>query len=133
MCHLGTRNCVNWGHLVRKMIEAAQIRFRVDPGDVPPEKAARRMHLSPERFNELLPRLLARGFPPADPDTGMYDLEAIDAWRRTRHRSTSLTADAGTPQATTAGVAGAPVSAAERFLAAKRGQTEDGRRRRGAA
>ncbi|MHC2842859.1 hypothetical protein [Bradyrhizobium diazoefficiens] len=115
------------------MIEAAQIRYRVDPGDVPPEKAARRLHLSPERFNELLPRLIARGFPPADPDTGMYDLEAIDAWRRGRHRSISLTGHAGTPQAPSAGVAGASESAAERFLAAKRGQTEDGRRRRGAA
>jgi len=115
------------------MIEAAQIRYRVDPGDVPPEKAARRLHLSPERFNELLPRLLARGFPPADPDTCMYDLEAIDAWRRARHRSTSLTDHAGTQQAAPVGVAGAPVSAAERFLAAKRGQTEDRGRRRGAA
>lgn len=61
------------------------IRFPVEPRDVPPEKAARRLHLDLERFNELLPRLLARGFPPSDPDTGMFDLEAIDAWRRARH------------------------------------------------
>jgi hypothetical protein len=63
----------------------SEIRFRVDPGDVPAEKAARRLHLSVERFQELLPRLVARGFPAADPDTGMYDLEAIDFWRRSRH------------------------------------------------
>lgn len=115
------------------MVEAAQIRYRVDPADVPPEKAARRLHLSPERFNELLPRLLARGFPSADPDTGMYDLEAIDTWRRARHRSPSLTAHAETQQAPSAGATGAPTSAAERYLAAKRGQTEDGGRRRGVA
>ena len=64
----------------------AEIRYRVDPGDVPPEKAARRLHLTLERFQALLPKLLKRGFPPVDPDTGMYDLEAIDVWRRNRHR-----------------------------------------------
>jgi len=63
----------------------AEVRFRVDPADVPPEKAARRMHLTIERFKELLPKLLARGFPAADPDTGNYDLDAIDAWRRSRY------------------------------------------------
>jgi hypothetical protein len=114
------------------MIEAAQIRYRVEPADIPPEKAARRLHLTPAQFAEMLPQLLARGFPPADETTGMYDLEAIDAWRRARHRPTSLTAHAGTVQAAPVGVAGAP-SAAERFLAAKRGQTEDRRRRCGAA
>jgi hypothetical protein len=62
----------------------SDVRFRVDPGDVPPEKAARRLHLTVERFNEVLPRLLARGFPPADPDTGNFDLEAIDQWRKLR-------------------------------------------------
>lgn len=41
-----------------------------------------------ERFQELLPRLMARGFPPSDPDTGNYDLDAIDAWRAARHRRT---------------------------------------------
>jgi hypothetical protein len=66
-------------------LRAAEIRHRVDPGDVPPEKAARRLHLTAERFNELLPKLLARGFPPADPDTGNYDLDAIDQWRKSRN------------------------------------------------
>ena len=67
-------------------LRAPDIRHRVDPGDVPPEKAARRMCLTLERFNELLPQLVARGFPPADPTTGMFDLEAIDLWRKLRNR-----------------------------------------------
>ena len=62
------------------------LRFTVDPRDVPPDKAARRMGLTLESFTTLLPRLLSRGFPPSDPDTGMYDLDAIDAWRAARHR-----------------------------------------------
>ncbi|MBZ9719137.1 hypothetical protein LB519_14910 [Mesorhizobium sp. AD1-1] len=62
------------------------IRFQVEPRDVPPEKAARRLGLSEERFVELLPRLLSRGFPASDPDTGNYDLDAVDAWRAARHR-----------------------------------------------
>ena len=61
------------------------IRFRVEPGDVPAEKAARRLHLTLTEFQEKLPRLVKRGFPPADPDTGMFDLEAIDEWRRARN------------------------------------------------
>jgi hypothetical protein len=64
---------------------ASEVRYRVDPGDVPPEKAARRLHLSLDRFNEVLPRLLQRGFPWADPDTGNFDLDAIDRWRKLRN------------------------------------------------
>jgi hypothetical protein len=30
-------------------------------------------------------RLFDRGFPRPDIDTGMYDFDAIDAWRRLRH------------------------------------------------
>jgi hypothetical protein len=62
------------------------IRFHVDPRDVPPEKAARRLGLTLEQFTDLLPRLLSRGFPASDPDTGNYDLDAIDVWRAARHR-----------------------------------------------
>jgi hypothetical protein len=61
------------------------IRFRVEPGDVPAEKAARRLHLTLSEFQEKLPRLIRRGFPAADPDTGMFDLQAIDEWRRARN------------------------------------------------
>lgn len=62
-----------------------QIRFRVDPGDVPPAKAARRLHLSLAAFEACKVRLFLRGFPRPDPDTGMYDLDAIDRWRHLRH------------------------------------------------
>jgi hypothetical protein len=65
----------------------AEIRYRVDPRDVPREKAARRLHLTLACFNELLPNLIKRGFPEPDTDTGMFDLDAIDLWRRSRHRS----------------------------------------------
>ncbi|WP_131860241.1 hypothetical protein [Bosea sp. BK604] len=47
---------------------------------VPPVKAARRLHLTLAEFDRILPRLLQRGFPKADPDIGNYDLKAIDAW-----------------------------------------------------
>lgn len=65
---------------------APDIRFAVDPADVPAEKAARRLHLTLDQFNAVLPRLLARGFPKPDPDTGMYGLEAIDQWRKNRDK-----------------------------------------------
>jgi hypothetical protein len=108
--------------------DAAQIRFRVDPADVPVEKAARRLHLSPERFTELLPRLLERGFPPADETTGMFDLQAIDLWRANRHRSSGLTTVPGISHPAPQG----KLDMGDRFLAA-RGQTEGRRRHRGAA
>lgn len=60
-------------------------RPRVDPGDVSPEAAARRMGLSLAAFEDHLPKLYSRGFPPPDPTTGLFDLEAIDAWRRRRN------------------------------------------------
>src|ERR1700734_2184264 len=71
-----------------------EIRYRVDPGDVPPEKAARRLHVPPARFNELLLNLIKRGFPEPDPDTGMFDLDAIDLWRKSRHCSAQSLASA---------------------------------------
>ena len=66
-------------------MNGASIRFRIDPVDVPPKKAARRLYLTLEQFRVHLPRLLARGFPMPDPTTGMYDLDAIDRWRHRRH------------------------------------------------
>jgi hypothetical protein len=60
-------------------------RFQVIPGDVPIEVAARRMGMTLEAFKAALPNLIARGFPKTDPDTGNFDLDAIDAWRKTRH------------------------------------------------
>jgi len=70
---------------------AARIRYAVDPRDVPAEKAARRLHLTATLFEALLPELNARGFPRPDPTTGMYDLDAIDEWRRRRHAHLFLT------------------------------------------
>ena len=64
---------------------SASIRFRVDPRDVPAEKAARRLHLTLGEFTAKLPDLLVRGFPGPDPTTGMFDLAAIDAWMDARH------------------------------------------------
>lgn len=62
------------------------LRFKLPPGgDVPATAAARRLGLGPEEFKLKLVDLMARGFPPPDPTTGNYDLDAIDAWRRSRH------------------------------------------------
>ncbi|QRE77366.1 hypothetical protein [Methylobacterium aquaticum] len=81
------------------MPRAPDIRFRVEPGDVPAEKAARRLHLTPAAFEACKVRLFMRGFPRPDPDTGMYDLDAIDQWRRRRHPSlfSDLTAGGEAP------------------------------------
>ncbi|CAH1670481.1 MULTISPECIES: hypothetical protein [unclassified Chelatococcus] len=56
------------------------VRFTVQPRCVPRKKAARRLHLSLAEFASVEPRLRARGFPTPDPDTGHYDLKAIDLW-----------------------------------------------------
>jgi hypothetical protein len=67
------------------MIYSNRIRFPVDPRDIPAEKAARRLHLTPAEFRAKLPALLARGFPRPDTTTGMFDLTAIDEWMTGRH------------------------------------------------
>ena len=64
---------------------AGNIRYPVEPKDIPPAKAARRLHLSIDEFRAKLPELLKRGFPPADPTTGMFFLPAIDKWMERRH------------------------------------------------
>jgi len=67
------------------------MHFRVEPRDVPAPQAARRLGKSMEEFEAVLPNLTARGFPEPDPDTGNFDLDAIDAWRRGRHPHLFLT------------------------------------------
>lgn len=67
----------------------AALRFHVQPGDVPLAAAARRLGLEENQFRALLPRLLSRGFPAPDVDTGHFDIEAIDDWRRRRHHATA--------------------------------------------
>ena len=61
------------------------MRFHIEPRDVPPEIAAKRLGKTLADFNSALPNLVARGFPAADPDTGNYDLNAIDRWCDARH------------------------------------------------
>ncbi len=61
-------------------IEMSAVRFAVEPRDVPLIKAARRLGLSEAEFDEVKDRLFARGFPRPDPDTGRFDLKAIDDW-----------------------------------------------------
>lgn len=105
------------------------IRYRVDPGDVPADKAARRLHLTPERFTAVLPDLLRRGFPAADPTTGMYDLDAIDLWRKGRHANMrGLTAGPFGPQP----IATEQPGMADRFIAHQR-TAKERRRHRGTA
>jgi hypothetical protein len=65
--------------------QPSDIRYRVDPGDVPAEKAARRLGLSLEKFEMVKHSLFDRGFPQPDETTGNYCLEAVDAWRRARY------------------------------------------------
>jgi hypothetical protein len=78
------------------------MRFRVEPRDIPPEQAARRLGKTLAEFNTALPNLLARGFPAPDRDTGNFDLHAIDRWCDSRHAhlfgggSTMQARDAGT-------------------------------------
>lgn len=61
------------------------MRFRVEPRDVPASEAAKRLGMTFADFNARLANLIARGFPKADPDTGNFDLHAIDKWCDARH------------------------------------------------
>jgi hypothetical protein len=61
------------------------MRIKTEPRDVPAENAARRMGKSLVEFNALLPNLIDRGFPRPDPDTGNFDMVAIDRWCNIRH------------------------------------------------
>ena len=61
------------------------MRFRIEPRDVPLEVAARRLGKTRAELEAVLPDLLARGFPQADPTTGNFDLAAIDRWCDARY------------------------------------------------
>jgi hypothetical protein len=61
------------------------LRYKVEPVCVTAKKAGRRLHLGLEDFRAKLPELLKRGFPPADPTTGMFYLPAIDRWLEAQH------------------------------------------------
>jgi hypothetical protein len=57
-----------------------------DRGDVPAAVVARRLGLSLADFEARHAELLKRDFPPADPTTGNYAIEAVDRWRLSRHK-----------------------------------------------
>ena len=59
---------------------------KFETGDITPAEAADLMGLSLGAFNVCLPSLLDRGFPPADPTTGNYALDAITVWRQARFK-----------------------------------------------
>jgi hypothetical protein len=80
-------------------VHAPDVRFRVDPADVPPEKVARRLHLTPAQFVAVQQKLFARGFPPPDPTTGNYCLEAVDRWRKLRPGNSHLFPELTSPGA----------------------------------
>jgi hypothetical protein len=61
------------------------VRIISKPRDLPPAEAARRLGIDLSVFNAKLPNLFSRGFPQPDPDTGLYDMVAIDRWCDARH------------------------------------------------
>jgi hypothetical protein len=64
---------------------AENLRFRVQPRDVSREAIARRLGLTLARFDAIFANLKARNFPAPDPDTGNFDLLAVDRWCDARH------------------------------------------------
>jgi hypothetical protein len=68
-------------------------------GDITPAEAAKVMGLTVGQFEACLPALLGRGFPPADPTTGNYALDAITIWRQARFRRLFPAAPELTPMA----------------------------------
>jgi hypothetical protein len=58
-----------------------------DRGDVPPGMVAQRLGLALAEFELRRPDLHSRGFPPPDPTTGCYCIEAVDRWRLSRHKN----------------------------------------------
>lgn len=69
--------------------KASGIRMRVEPRDVPKDKAARRLGLLVGDFEAIEDRLYARGFPRPDPDSGLFDLKAVEDWMDRRSGLTS--------------------------------------------
>lgn len=62
------------------------MRYKLAPGsgDCPPIAAARVLWLTLEEFQAKLPELQIRGFPAPDLTTGNFDMDAINAWRKSR-------------------------------------------------
>lgn len=68
--------------------------FCFEPGDIDLIHAAKRMGLSPKAFALALPELRKRGFPSPDATSGKFDFQAIERWRRDRHRASAAPFDA---------------------------------------
>lgn len=70
-------------------------------GDVTAGVVARLLGLPCEDFERYRLQLEQRGFPSADPTTGLYCVEAVDRWRLARHprQFPELTAPAGAAHA----------------------------------
>jgi hypothetical protein len=66
-------------------VKPRKARCHTEARDVPLEAAARRLGKNASEFKEILPNLITRGFPKPDPDTGYFDLIAIDKWCDSRH------------------------------------------------
>lgn len=58
----------------------------IEAGDITPAEAGKLMGQTLAQFTHSLPSLLDRGFPPPDPTTGNYALDAITVWRKARFR-----------------------------------------------
>jgi len=68
---------------------------KIETGDITPLEAARLMGQTLAQFEYCLPSLLDRGFPPADPTTGNYALDAITVWQLQEAVSGRSDIDAG--------------------------------------
>lgn len=93
-------------------------------GDAPEHEAAKMLGLKPDAFRSMLPQLQRRGFPLADPDTKLFDLDAIAEWRRRRHPQlfTGTTGSGLTPPASQGDVSR---RTKERLEALSRGDREN--------
>ena len=60
-------------------------RASMQPRDIPFRITAKLMSVDDKTFAEILPSLLARGFPAPDPDTGNFDRVALNKWCDARH------------------------------------------------
>lgn len=62
------------------------MRFKRETGYVPAAGAAHFMGFGTmQAFEAKLPELLLQGFPPPDPVTGHFFVDAMKAWARSRH------------------------------------------------
>lgn len=68
--------------MAKARLNAPAVRFRLDPAYASPEKIARLLCLTPAQFSTCCPKLYARGFPVPDETTGMFDIEAVERWRK---------------------------------------------------